>query len=83
MAHKNGKIMTQDEHKMLAKMVLMQADELQRLWDIIYELKLDAISAGRPISDAHEWQAGHVARQQHAAVEKMQREKIWKSLGLD
>jgi len=75
--------MTQDEHKMLAKMTLMQAAEIERLWDIVYELKLDAIAAGRPISDAQRWLAGHAARQRHVGVEKRQRERLWKSLGLD
>jgi len=75
--------MAQDEHKMLAKMTLMQAAEIERLWEIVYELKLDAIAAGRPVADAHQWQAGHAARQQHAGIEKMQRDRLWKALGLD
>jgi hypothetical protein len=82
MAHKNCKTMTQDEHKMLAKMTLMQSAEMERLWDIIFEPKLDSIATALPISDAQQWLAGHVARQQHADVRKNQRENPWKSLGL-
>ncbi len=75
--------MTQDEHKMLAKMVLMQADEIEKLWNVIYELKLDAIAAGRPIADAKKWIAAHAERQSYAGVESKQRIKLWKTLGLD
>jgi hypothetical protein len=83
MTHKNGKVMTQDEHKMLAKMLLLQAQAIERLWEIVYELKLDAIDAGRPVPDADQWKKGARARKEHAGIEKMQRDRLWKSLGLD
>jgi hypothetical protein len=83
MAHKNGKVMTQEEHKMLAKMLLMQAAEIERLWDIVYELKLDAIAAGRPVPDASKWEEGNIARKRGVGIDQLQRDKLWKSLGLD
>ena len=75
--------MTQDDHKTLARMLLLQAAELERLWDIVYELKLDAIDAGRPVPDAAQWKKGARVRKEHACIEKMQRDRLWKSLGLD
>jgi hypothetical protein len=82
MAHKNGKMMSQEELKMLAELLIQHDEEIERLWDVIYELKLDVIASGRQLSDAKAWKDGYVARKQGASIPKMQREKLRKSLGL-
>jgi hypothetical protein len=83
MSHKNGKPFTQKEQKVLARIILRHDAEIDKLWGIIQELKLELISAGVKVADAQKWQAAHVSCQKHGGLAEVQRQRLWNDLGLD
>ncbi|MDE2104876.1 MAG: hypothetical protein KGL39_47000 [Patescibacteria group bacterium] len=82
MPNKNGKVMTQEEHKMLAELTLQNDERIEQLFDEVIELKLAAISAGWHLKNAQEWRVSAQERAKVAELQKIQRQRLRKSLGL-
>ena len=82
MPQKNGKMMTQDEHKTLAEITLQNDERIEQLWDDLLHLKLLAASKGWRFPDVQMLRVSAQERSKASAFQKTQRQRLRKSLGL-
>jgi hypothetical protein len=83
MTHKNGKVMTQEQLKMVAELTMQHDEQMERLWDLVLELRNVVADAGLKVPDAAMSKKAVSERAKHASIVKMQREKQRKFLDLD
>ena len=72
-----------DQLKTVVGLTLQNDERIERLWDIVVELKLALIEAGLKVPDAQKWQETSLKRAQGASIQKMQQRRLRTSLGLD
>jgi hypothetical protein len=81
----NGKgiHLTDEQWKAIIIMIRQHGDEIDDLWDCVFELKAHAIAAGMPVKDVQKWQDSARKREQTSAMLKVLRQRFFDGLGLD
>ena len=82
MAPKNGKSLTEEDHKMLAELTLQNDERIERLWDMILELRNAACDEGWKIKDCAGSKIAAREREKSGGILEIQRERLRKLLGL-
>jgi len=82
MSRKNGKVMSNEDHKMLAELTLQNDERIEQLWDMMLEIRNAAADVGWKLKDAQGAKEAARIRAQHAGSADIQRDKLRKYLGL-
>jgi hypothetical protein len=83
MAHKNGKLVSEEHFKIIAELTLQNDERIEEIWSDVIEIKLALIDAGIwKRTDENALRDARRARAEGASLEKNQRQRLRKRLGL-
>ncbi|MGD1084970.1 MAG: hypothetical protein ABSA47_09510 [Verrucomicrobiota bacterium] len=75
--------LTDEQLRQLAEMTFQNAERIEQLTDLIYQLAIEAYNHGQPVKEIKEIQSAVQARKVVSEIQNMQLQQQRKSFGLD